>query len=215
MLFVPSWKHKLELGPRANGMVRYKFSNGMAFLPDLAGGVCLPQVYCRPVFHSTKGGTPALSFTDDVLLNGPRQNALLRLLVVVDGMRHAEEAWSELKGLEMERASRGEVSASTAMFLIHDPSLELHDPKTQSSISLDNVYRVATGDEFAATDLCKNRPYPSGYDFYRIRKDVGGRKYLLIRPDRFVYAACENTAQLLNACERIPATMLGVPRAIF
>lgn len=209
MLFVPSWKHKLELGPRANGMARYNFSNGMAFLPDFAGGLCLPQVYCRPVFRPTKGETPALRFTDDVLLNSPRQNALLRLLVVVDNMKQAEEAWSELQGLEIESASRGEVSARTAMFLIHDPFLEIHEPKTQSNIPLENVYRVATGDEFAATDLCKNRPYPKGYDVYRIKKDVGGRKYLLIRPDRFLYAACDNTAQLRSACERIPATMLG------
>jgi hypothetical protein len=209
MQLVPAWRHRLELGPRADGMGKYKYSSGMAFLPDMAGGRCLPQVYCRPVYPLNKDEPPAVQFTDDVLLNGSRANALVRLLVVVEDMEQVEKAWMELKELDLEKASDGEVRGSTALFLIHNPALEIQQANSSFGIPLESVYRIATADEFAASDLCKNRPYPTGYDMYRIRKDTKGRKFILMRPDRFVYAACNTGAELLAACERIPTTLLG------
>ncbi|KIW97245.1 uncharacterized protein Z519_02637 [Cladophialophora bantiana CBS 173.52] len=213
MQLVPSWRHKLELGPRANGMQRYMFSSGMAFLPDLAGGCCLPQVYCCSIYPLTKDAVAAVRFTDDVLLNGPRTNALLRLVVVIDNMEQAEKAWSELKELNLEKISNNEIQKDSAFFLVHSPSLKNRPASTPSDIPQQNVYRIATGDEFAASNLCRNRPYPTGYDMYRVKKDVGGRKYVLVRPDRFVFAACRTGAELIKACEQIPQTLFGSPRS--
>ncbi|KAJ9603784.1 hypothetical protein H2200_011970 [Cladophialophora chaetospira] len=211
MQLIPAWRHQLELGPRALGMVRYKYTKGMAFLPDMAGGGCLPQVYCRAVCHSTSGKSRAVQFTDDVLLNGSRTNALLRLLVVVENMKEVEESWAELKGINLEEASNGEVQASSAMFLIH--SLENQQSMPHPDLPLENLYQVATADEFAASDACKNRPYPTGYDMHRIRKDLQEKRYVLVRPDRFVYAACNTGGELLAACERISTTLLGSSRS--
>ena len=140
-------------------------------------------------------------------------NALLRLLVVVDDMEQAEKAWLELKQLNLEKASGGEVQEASAFFLIHAPSLEIHQPDSSSDIPRDSVYRVATGEEFAASELCNDRPYPTGYDMYRIRKEVGGRKYVLMRPDRFVFAACHSDSELLAACERISPTLFELSQA--
>ncbi|OCT50659.1 hypothetical protein CLCR_07350 [Cladophialophora carrionii] len=209
MQLVPPWRHRLELGPRADGMGRYRYTSGMAFLPDMAGGSCLPQVYCRSVHHSTKNEPAIVQFTDDVLLSGLRANALLRLLIAVDDLKQAERAWTELKELDLEKSSNGEVRGSTALFLIHDPTFEIQPEDSLSDLLPASIYRIATADEFAASDLCQNRPYPTGYDMYRIRKDMKGRKYILMRPDRFVYAACNTGTELLAACERIPTTLLG------
>ncbi|OAP61174.1 hypothetical protein AYL99_03375 [Fonsecaea erecta] len=184
MQLVPSLRHRLELGPRAGGMQRYRFSPGMAFLPELAGGRCLPQVYCCAVHPSTKALSAKIQFTDDVFLNGPRANALLRLLVVVDDMEQAEKVWSELKTLELDEASNNEIRKDSAFFLIHSRLLPTRPASTSSDIPRQNVYRVATADEFGASDLCKNRPYPTGYDMYRIKKDVGGRNDTLLRHAR-------------------------------
>jgi hypothetical protein len=206
---VPSWRHQLELGPRAYGMGRYTFSNGMAFLPDFAGGRCLPQVYCRSVYPLATSDVEGVRFTDDLLLNGPRTGNLLHLLVLVDGLQQAEEAWQELKKLDLSKCSGGEVQAESAFFLIHSPGIKTQRANITSDIPQDSVYRIATAEEFAATELCRNRPYPIGYDAHRIKKDVRGRKYVLVRPDRFVYAACSTGAELSVACDRIPTTLLG------
>ncbi|OAL35503.1 hypothetical protein AYO20_05122 [Fonsecaea nubica] len=209
MQLVPSSRHKLELGPRVYGMNRYAFNTGMAFLPDLAGGRCFPQVYCCPAFPLTSDLVTNVRFTDDVFFSDPSSNALLRLIVVVDDLEQAEKAWLELKTLDLGKASNNEVPKDSAFFLIHSPVLENRPASTSSDVPQQSVYRIATGDEFAVSDLCRNRPYPTGYDMYRIKKDMGGRKYVLVRPDRFVYAACHTGAELIVACERIPRTLCG------
>jgi 2-polyprenyl-6-methoxyphenol hydroxylase-like FAD-dependent oxidoreductase len=45
---IPAWKRQLQMGQRADGMIRYKHAPGLTFLPEFGGGVCLPQVYCVP-----------------------------------------------------------------------------------------------------------------------------------------------------------------------
>ncbi len=209
MQLVPSWRHQLQLGPRAHGMGRYKYASGMAFLPDMAGGGCFPQVYCRSIYHPTKGDPPAVRFTDDVLLNGSRANAILRLMVVADNMQQAEEAWSELNILDLEKSSSGELQAKSAMFLIHAPTLDIEQQNASKHIPPESLYRIATAEEFAASELCRNRPYPTGYDMQRISKEVRGKKFVLLRPDRFVFAACNTGDELLAACSRISTTLLG------
>ena len=214
MTLIPSWRHQLELGPRAQGMGRYKFSQGMAFLPGMRGGGCLPQVYCRPVYYLPSGEPQSVQFTDDVLFNGSRANMLLRLLVVINDLGEAEQAWLELKALDLYKHSNGEVQEKSALFLIQSPGPEIQEiqkSNTPSSIPQENVYRVATADDFAASDLCKSRPYPTGYDMQRIQKEVKGKRFILVRPDRFVYAACNTGAELVAACELVSTTLLGLP----
>ncbi|KIX10084.1 uncharacterized protein Z518_01165 [Rhinocladiella mackenziei CBS 650.93] len=208
MQLIPSVRHKLELGPRAEGMIKYKWAPGMAFLPDLGGGLSLPQVYCRSVFHSPKGGRPKVQFTDDVIY-GPGSNSLLRLLVLVDDLEQAERSRAELTALNLESISDGEVKADEAAFLILSPSVAAEQTGASPAMSQQRIYRIATGDEFAASELCQHRPKPTGYDMYRIKKEVEGRKYILARPDRFIFAACRSGKELVNACERISTTLLG------
>ena len=211
MQLVPSWRHQLELGPRAGGLVRYKYTKGMAFLPDMGGGRCLPQVYCCPVYRSPEDNLEPVRFTDDILLNGSRTNALLRLLVVVDDVKQAEQAWQDIKDLDLEKSSNGEIGRRSAFFLIQSPCIDHKESTTSSDIPRESVYRIATADEFAASNLCKDRPYPIGYDMLRMKKEFQGKKYILMRPDRIVYSACDSSTELLAACRRISTTLLGSP----
>ncbi|KAI1612263.1 putative monooxygenase [Exophiala viscosa] len=199
MRLVPSFRRKIELGPRALGMVRYQWKDGMAFLPDLAGGRCLPQVYCRSVLLADKGDPPPVQFTDDVIFH-PESKSTLRLVVLVDNLEQAGEAHSELASLDLATASNGEVGTDEACYLVMSPECQLQQP---SNILRQRVYRIATGEEFQSSTLCENRPPPVGYDMYRIKTDLGGRKYVLVRPDRFVFAACYTGQELVEACRRI------------
>lgn len=203
MQLVPSLRHKLELGPRADGLPRYKWKDGMAFLPDLAGGVYFPQVYCRSVFSNSDD---EVGFTDGVIFKSPT-TPLLRLVVSVKNMAEARAAHSDLESLDLEAISQGELKLEQACFLVHDPLLK--PPTDLTAIPTTQIYRVATGEEFAQSRLCVNRPEPVGYDMYQIQVGMQGRRYVLVRPDRFVFAACRSGEDLKVACGNIESLLLG------
>jgi hypothetical protein len=61
---VPSWKRQLEKGARLHGMCRYEFKTGMHFIPELEGGLLLPQVYCSSL--ESEASDDRISFTDQI-----------------------------------------------------------------------------------------------------------------------------------------------------
>ncbi|ETN37465.1 uncharacterized protein HMPREF1541_07087 [Cyphellophora europaea CBS 101466] len=199
----PAWRKQLELGPRVDGMVRYKWAPGMAFLPDDFGGRCLPQVYCRPLFISTKSTDPGVRFTDDVIF-GADKKMLFQLVLLVDNLSAAKKALLDLQAVDLERVSKGMLSGKEATCITHDSSLEPDDVDEPLIPFKQQLYRIATAEEFAATEaLCRNRPEPIGYNMYQMREAMKGRRYVIVRPDRFVFAACGTVEGLVQACAAI------------
>ena len=201
---IPFCRKQLELGPRIHGMVRYKWVKGMAFLPDFGGGSCLPQVYCRSLAAESR-----VQFTDDVIFRSDKKR-LFQLIVVVDDLNAAEKALLDLEVLDLETVSKGMVSEREASCIIHCPGLGAEDVSDTQAPFKQRLYRVATAEEFAATEaLCNGRPQPIGYNMYRMRDDMKKRRYILVRPDRFVFAACEKVEDLVRACGAIEDAVLG------
>jgi hypothetical protein len=212
-------------------MGRYKYTEGMAFLPDLFGGRQLPQVYCRAVAGASgaSGEAPEVGevqFTDDVIYRGPDSTSFLRLLVLVDDLEQAQSAREELAELKVEHVSDGEVKMDEVCYLVMSPSpspspdcggdtgLSTEAMKAMKDVKQkQRVYRLATGDEFLASGLCENRPPPIGYDMFRIKKELGGWKYVLMRPDRFIFAACHSGEELVSACGRVSEAVYGKAEA--
>ncbi len=202
---VPSWKHWLEMGPRSEGMTKYDYVDGagMPFLPQVGGGTCFPQVYCRDLNPSDKrreqGGK--LRFTDDVIF-AEKKKRLFQIVVLLDRMEEVEEARRSLR--DVDSLSGGEILGEEATFIIHDFNATL-DSTSQHAISVpENLVRIATGDEFAEDpQMCLNRPRPQYYDAYRMKQEVQGAKFVILRPDRFVYAACRYKQALDSAIETI------------
>lgn len=203
MQLIPSLRRKLELGQRGKALPRYRWKEGMAFLPNLLGGISFPQVYCRPVSGDDNG---EVLFTDDVIFKYP-PNPLLRLVALVNNMAEAQEARSELDNVDLHAISQGTLKMDEVSFLVHDPLLQ--SPTKSTARFATQIYRVATGEEFAKSRLCVNRPVPEGYDMYQIREGFQGRRYVLVRPDRIVYAACGSLKDLRVACGEIPSLLLG------
>lgn len=203
MQLIPPLRQKLELGPRAEGLPRYKWKDGMPFLPNLAGGVLFPQVYCRSVFSNIDN---EVHFTDDVVFKNP-SDSLLRMLVIVNSMAEAEAACAELQELDLQAIAHGELKLEEVCYLVHNPQLEASTKSTPTFSA--QVYRVATVDEFKKSSLFVNRPEPVGYDMYRIRTELQGRRYVLVRPDRFVFAACASGRDLKAACDNIHSVLLA------
>ena len=188
----------LEKGPRVDGMIRYKWQNGLPFLGDAYGGITLPQVYCSPVSTSLKH--EGVRFSDDVIF-GKDKKGLFQLVVLLRSLAELDAARTAIHGLE--KLSNNYVLPQEATFIVQASNL-----KGVPGCIANDVFRLATGGEFAATEsLCKGRPAPKFYDMYRMRKDLYGQRYAIIRPDRFVYAACNTPEQLQVICEGIERTL--------
>lgn len=193
---VPSWKRELQKGTRAQGMTKYQYSPGLAFLDDSVGGLLLPQVYASDL------RTNKISLTDDLVFS-PDKKGTFQLLVLSADIREVNLL---AKGLGVvDNLSDGLLLAEEATFLLQSTKTlvsadEISTPQT--------IARVATGEEFAADPvLCKNRPPPIGYDELRLCKEVKGKKYLVVRSDRFIFAACDTVAELKEAVRKLPGAL--------
>ncbi|KAE8405430.1 hypothetical protein BDV37DRAFT_293137 [Aspergillus pseudonomiae] len=189
---IPNFKHWLELGPRGDGPMQYTHLPGMPFMPELKGGLCFPQSYCVSL---TQG--PAVHFTDDAIFTG--KSGLFQLVVLLDNPGELDDARTHLQRFSHRTPL---LSASEATFFVPRTACEEMSSKEISALP-PNLFRTATGDEFAVSPLCKNRPVPRGYN-EKLMWDVLPRKrYVIVRLDRFVFAACNSTAELEQAVERL------------
>lgn len=194
---VPSWKHWLQLGNRRDGMVKYQWQDGtgMAFLHALGGGGNFPQVYAVPISRAETPRRGKVSFTDDIIF-GLQKQGLFQVVVILRDLGDSHSTEAALRGLE--KASNGVIKdGETTMFL--DDTRASH-----SDVKGRNVYRLATAAEFAADPvLCRGRPEPKGYDPHRMSKGVGYKKFVILRPDRFVFAACDSRSELISAAQAL------------
>jgi hypothetical protein len=203
----PPWKRQLEQGARRHGMVQYAYQSGMPFVPGPAGGKLLPQVYCMPLSSSEESQTKnQVTFTDDTIF--ARDKTGLLQLVVLVGHVDIPIPWNELS--KVETWSKGLVSAADLTVIVEDPkagtsgtNLSLQ-AKEYPSIS---IVRVATAEEFTSSMLCSNRPQPQYYDELRIGKEVAEGRYLVVRKDRFIYAACASLVELRSVLQRLPLAL--------
>lgn len=188
---LPSWKRQLEKGPRANGMTKYKHADGLPFLST--GGLLLPQVYAWDSRSSR------VTFSDDLIFS-PNKKGLFQLLVLPESLEHAKQLTQELRNISPHQL----VAVEEATVLIQDS--DTHCPPAQLEGDLFHA-RVATGEEFTASALCANRPEPQYYDPYRISKEFPGKRFLVVRPDRFVYAACQSGGELTGVLNGLASVL--------
>ncbi|KAJ5125209.1 monooxygenase [Penicillium atrosanguineum] len=186
---IPSWKHFLERGPRSSGAIQYSYLPEMPFMPELSGGSCFPQTYCMALHKDA-----AVQFTDDVIFEG--KTSLFQIVVLLNNVEELASAVHDLKALN---EGNELLSLRDATFFVPRTSCK---PDTDYG-SRQSVCRTATGDEFASSILCDSRPIPRGYDEMLMWKSVNGKRYVVLRPDRFVFAACNTEAELGKAATRL------------
>lgn len=212
MQLVPSWRRQLEKGSRVDGMTRYKYQPGLTFLPSHWGGSCFPQVYCVP--DSCDGfdeEVASVTFTDDVIYTSKKQG-LFQLVVLVDNNNEIPEASAAL--VDINRLSGGELRAEEATFIIQrlsDSMVGNSNKPTTIHIGKDHtdVFRIASGAVFAESQLCINRPEPKYFDPYHLKKEMRGRRFVILRPDRFVFASCTTKEELDEAVSQISRVLIG------
>ncbi|KAH0592480.1 hypothetical protein MHUMG1_09751 [Metarhizium humberi] len=180
---LPSWKRWLEQGNRRDGMVKYQWQpgKGMAFLPHLGGGGNFAQVYCADL--GVRDQRPVIRFTDDVIFSSSKQG-LFQLVAFLATAGDVPRLRTLLSGLD--EASRGLLRADETTFFLNSTT-----PPSERFLEQHNtpIYRLATGEEFGETILCDSRPKPQFYDPCRMSEEVGGKRFAILRPDCFVFAA--------------------------
>ncbi|KAL4941279.1 hypothetical protein BDV06DRAFT_229833 [Aspergillus oleicola] len=138
-------------------------------------------------------------FTDDVIFShaagGYRR--LFRLVVYLQQLSDLPAAARDVA--DIEEISRGEIHTDDVTFLVRNHGIMVQERWGQELAYSDmthlhcvlrqSTYQIATGEEFAASPLCFNRPEPRFYDPYYIEKILGETKYVVVRPDRFIFAA--------------------------
>ncbi|KAL2206005.1 FAD/NAD(P)-binding domain-containing protein [Sarocladium strictum] len=198
---VPSWRHTLRLGYRSEGLIRYQWEEqkSLAFMPTLGGGGNCPQVYASLIGGAKTEGR--VVFTDDIIFSRSKRG-LFQALILASTTAKLAGFRPMLKGIT--QGTKGLIFESETTVLLNTtiPPADLPD--------LGDVYRLATGAEFAADPvLCAARPEPIGYDPFLLAKEVGLDRIIILRPDRFVFAVCQTRAelheasqQLLSLCER-------------
>ena len=179
-------------------MITYKWRNGLPFVNDSYGGLNLPQVYCTPVSSSSK--SLEVMFTDDAIFH-KRKQGLFQLLVLLENLADVKAIRKSLLAIE---------SLSSQTFLPEEATFMFQKPEAENvptDIGSD-VFRIATAEEFTATEsLCKNRPAPQYYDMYRMKKVLHDKTFVIVRPDRFLYAACDTADQLYGICAGMQQTL--------
>ncbi|KAI4121175.1 MAG: hypothetical protein LQ338_006523 [Usnochroma carphineum] len=201
---VPSWKHWLEMGQRRDGMTRYTYEEGVAFLPSYGGGFCFPQVYCVGLGEQQATKKPEVYFTDDVIF-ASHKRALFQVVVLCSSVADASAAHTSLRSLDAD--SDGELSAAETTYIIHDLRADAASSSNQPPST--SLFRIASADEFASSPLCVARPEPLFYDPYRLWKEADGKPFLVLRPDRFVFAACKDAAEVGTAARELVRLLNG------
>lgn len=205
---IPSWKHWLEMGQRRDGMVRYAYEDGVAFLPRYGGGFCFPQVYCVGLAKQQRqrgAEGPQVHFTDDVIF-ASHKRTLFQIVMLCSSLAAARSAYKSICSLDSD--SDGELSLAETTYIIQD----LHAVPDSSSDELPfstSLFRIASADEFASSRLCVQRPKPVLYDPHHLWKEARGKPFLILRPDRFVFAACKDAAELGVAAGELVRLLKG------
>ena len=158
----------------------------------------MPQVYCKSLIPDNK-----VYFTDDVIFGGKK--GLFQLLVYLKAP--AEMAIVGKDVSDIETISQGHIYESDITCITEsDPQILSSYVKKEPCYP---TYSIATGEEFAKSELCKGRPEPRYFDPYRLRKELKGHRYTILRPDRFVFASCSTRDDLVKAVRALVAYLNG------
>lgn len=190
---VPSWKHDLERGPRADGSTQYTYLPDMPFMSDLNGGFCFPQTYCTKL-----SGAGLVHFTDDVIFAEGKET-IFQIVVLLHGVDEFKSARNDLDGIE----GNDFLSPDDATFFVPRMAISPSANDQKPDLVDTRLYRSANAEEFAQSNLCQGRPLPYGYNENLMWETMTGKRYVLLRPDKFVFAACSTKAELEQAAQSL------------
>ncbi|KAH8585709.1 hypothetical protein B0O99DRAFT_657166 [Bisporella sp. PMI_857] len=190
---VPAWKHNLELGGRRDGMTKYTWAPGLHFFASIRRRSVLPS-----------------AFTDDTIF-ARHKSGIFQLVVILDSIDQLQTSRAELQLVRNVDTITG-LRTQEATFVVHGLStmISTTHPALRGEKEREGVIRVLSAEEYTAagsTGVAKAAKFPRHpphfYDPNRIRVDLGfDARYVIVRYDRFVFAACSNIDDLQVAVNK-------------
>jgi hypothetical protein len=156
-------------------------------MPEYSGGLCFPQTYCISLQPNAE-----VQFTDDVIFAEKRTP--FQIVVLLNRPDERDIAVQELGNIKASAL----FSPGEATFFVPRSSCA-SDTGDGAGTCDYPLFRSATGDEFARSALCESRPVPHGYNESLLWESVQRKRYVVLRLDRFVFAACKDGAELAKA----------------
>jgi len=142
--------------------------------------------------------------TDDVVFASSK-TGLFQLVAVLDTPEALDGTMEELESAK--ELLSDEIRVDEATYIITQPhQMIIEVPDRQST--RENVVRVLSLDEFTP-HMLGNYPELKGYDSELLRREISG-KYVILRPDRFMFAECVGIGELVEASKRLGETLSGV-----
>ncbi|KAJ6096559.1 hypothetical protein N7486_007305 [Penicillium sp. IBT 16267x] len=137
-------------------------------------------------------------FTDDVIFS-KEKTKLFQIVILLDKPTEAMAAIQKMDGID--DFSDGHLSVKEATLLVRANDCLPSDESNGSTSP--SLFRTATSEEFKQSDLCIGRPEPLGYNDSQIWNVMKGKRFVIVRHDRFVYAACDTQAELVQAAKSL------------
>jgi hypothetical protein len=207
MQLIPSWRRWLEKSQRRHGMVRYDYKPGMAFLPDLGGAVCFPQGYCIPIrCRDNAEQIASVMFTDDVIF-ASHKRGLFQVVVLLEHEDQLDAARSVLENLGAHPTELLYEAEATFLVMNAETTWRTHsdndvgDFTVRNTLQETNVIRLTTAKVFGQSHLCRNRPIPINFEVNYLFRVLNGKRFVILRPDRLVFAACVTEQELVRALD--------------
>lgn len=201
MQIIPSWRHWQRLGNRRDGMTQYEAGGiePLAFVPGMKGGKNFPQVYVTAAQASASPARGRVHFSDDIIFSTSKRG-VFQVVALLSSHTLVDAVVADLRGLE-EQTAGYLLEAEVSMFSnTARPTGSESEPRGQSQ----TLYRSATASEFVQEHvISRERPEPLEYNPQRIFAEFGVGKYIILRPDRFVFAVCSSRSELMEAAQRL------------
>ena len=193
---IPAVRRRLELGARIYGPAKYKYSDGMGFMEELGGGVSFSQSFCVKVGVHMEHAR--VQFTDDVIF-APQKKSLFQIVVLLNDLAQLTDAQAQLHGLS---SICSHLSPEEATYFLPQniPSAGMATKEFEGDGQL---FRVASATEFSHSDLSTGRPEPEGYREDDMWRGVKHKTFVVLRLDRFVFAACSGRTELEKMARRM------------
>lgn len=188
--FIPRLEYRLQLGPRLEGPVKYSYLPGMPFLPEHNGGVYFLQTYCIELGDRTE----TVRFSDDILF-AKEKTKLFQIVVLLDSVQDLATIICDFHYISSDQFDTKE---STVLVPACTKS-----PSDDFIRHGNSVFRAATAEEFSQSELCSGRSIPRGYDASQMWEMFQSTRYVIVRPDRFVYAAVSTSVELEQAARKL------------
>ena len=143
-------------------------------------------------------GAGSVQFTDDVIF-AEGKKGIFQIVLLLNGLQGLKSATDDIYGIE----GNGFFLPDDATFFVPRMSVHASANDHEQGFVSTRLYRSASTEEFAQSDLCQFRPRPYGHNETLMWKTMAGKLYILLRPDRFVFAACSTKADLEQAARRL------------